>query len=98
MTYGEIIDTLNANSRKNQNSLKEKAVMDYRLADLIATHVSRAFDKNVQIPSLYDAYPVLFAREKILQDKEREKAEMEMWKQRMLGFAEAHNRKWGEKH
>ncbi len=98
MTYGEVVDTLNASSKRYQNRLREKALMDYKLADLIAANVALMFKKDAQIPTLFDAYPALFEKEKQLQDEKREEAEMEIWKERMKGFAQEHNRKWGEKH
>ena len=96
MTYGEIIDTLKSYSKNKQNQLRERALMDYRLADLIAMNVAKIIDKDSKIPTLVEVYDFLFPEEKKLQDEIRAKNEMEIWKQRMVGYAENHNRKWGE--
>jgi hypothetical protein len=96
MTYGEIVDTLLAYERNMKNTLKERAIMDYKLADLIATNVSRIIDKDAIIPSLAQAYEFLFPEEKHMQDEIKAQKDMEIWKQRMKNFAEYHNRKRGE--
>lgn len=96
MTYGEVIDTIKAYTNTNQNSLKERAIMDYRLADLISSCIGKLFSEDTRIPSLTDAYEFLFQKEKKIQDEIRAKIEMEIWKQRMINYAEIHNRKWGE--
>jgi len=97
MTYGEIIDVVKAYSRNIQNALKERAIMDYKLADLIATNIASSFNKECKSPSLVEAYEFLFQKEKKEQDKVKAKNEMEIWKQKMMGFADNNNRKWGEK-
>lgn len=96
MTYGEIIDTIKAYTKDKQNKIKERAIMDYKLADLIATNVARLIDKDANIPTLVEAYEFLFPKEKELHDKIKAENEMKIWKQRMLDYAETHNRKWGE--
>lgn len=96
MTYGEIIDTLKAYTKNKENVLKERAIMDYKLADLIATNVAKLIDNNASAPSLVEAYEFLFPEEKKIKDEIKAKNEMEIWKQRMIGFAENHNRKRGE--
>lgn len=96
MTYGEIIDTIKAFNNVNQNRLKERAIMDYRLADLISSCIGRLFSEDAKTPSLTDAYEFLFQKEKKLQDEIKVKNEMEVWKQRMINFTKNHNRKWGE--
>ena len=96
MTYGEVIDTTRAYSKKKENRLKEKAIMDYKLADLIATNVGALLSKDAKIPSLIETYEFLFQEEKKEQEEIKVKAEMEIWKQKMLTFSENHNRKWGE--
>lgn len=71
--------------------------MDYTLADLIATNVARLIDKDVQVPTVTKAYEFLFEEEeKKKQEEVKANNEMEIWKQRMIGFARNHNRKRGE--
>lgn len=97
MTYGEIIDTLKAYSKNKETVLKERALMDYKLADLIAINVARLINEDAKAPSLVEAYEFLFGEEKKLQDKIKADNEIQIWKQRMIGYAESHNRKWGER-
>lgn len=98
MTYGEVIDTTTAYAKKKENRLKEKAIMDYKLADLIAANVGAMFNKDAKVPMLVEVYEFLFQEEKKIQDEIKAKNDMEIWKQRMLAFSENHNRKWGENH
>ncbi len=65
--------------------------MDYKLADLITTFVARIIDKDVQTPSLVEAYEFLFEDEKKRQDDIKAKNEMEIWKQRMINYAKDYN-------
>lgn len=97
MTYGEVIDNMRAYSNKRISDLKEKASMDYKLANLIAANVAGILSNDAKIPTLPEAYEFLFKEEKKTQDQIKIQTEMEIWKQRMIGFTENHNRKWGEK-
>jgi hypothetical protein len=99
MTYGEVIDTIQAFTKNNLNILKEKALMDYKLAELIAANVAPMLSsEGVKVPSMLEAYEFLFPEEKKKQDEINAEREMEIWKQRMINFAEHHNemRKRGE--
>lgn len=98
MTYGEVIDSIRAFNRKHINELKEKSLFDYTLAGLIGKHIEVRFCNNEDavLPSLVQAYDFLYPEEKKVQDELKAKAEMEIWKQKMIRFAENHNRKRGE--
>lgn len=96
MTYGEVVDTVKAFTNRKQSTLKERAIMDYKLADMIAVCVSKLLSNEVQVPALHEAYEFLFKEESKKQAEIMAKNDMEIWKQRMINFAEYHNRKWGE--
>lgn len=97
MTYGEIIDNMKAYSNIKLSALKEKASMDYKLANLIAVNVSCILSNDEKTPTLQEAYEFLFQEGNKNQAELKAKNDMELWKQRMINFAEHHNRKRGEK-
>lgn len=73
--------------------LKSKASLDYALANLIGISAARMMSKDVEYPSLEEAYPELFAAEREEAEK-RQKAEEIAIKNstnRFLEFAMKHN-------
>lgn len=67
--------------------LATKAAMDYKLADLIGSSVSRLLNKGAKFPTIYEAYPGLIEPER---PKEQD---WQIAKERLLRYAEAHNAK-----
>lgn len=96
MTYGEVLDTISAYVKKEKQRQKETASNIYTLAFLIKIGVGSIFDEKIQYPSINELYHGLFDEE--IKKAEEEKAEKDLiiWKQRMIDYAEYHNRKWGE--
>ena len=73
--------------------IKTKASLDYALANLIGVSNARMMSKDVDYPSLEEAYPELFATERAAEQK-RIQAEENAIKQstnRFLEFAKKHN-------
>lgn len=97
MTYGEVLDTISAYVKKEKQRQKEVASNIYTLASLIKLGIGSLLGKDVQYPSINELYPGMFDEE--IKKTQEQKAEQELiiWKQRMLDFAQYHNRKWGEK-
>lgn len=91
MTYGEIELTIKAKRDKRKQELQEKAMMDYRLADLIGVSCSRLMDSKVKFPELINAYSFLFDEVK----QEPKKQSWEDQKRILMQYAEAHNKKRG---
>ena len=96
MTYGEIVNVIKTYNKRYVREQKEKALLTYRLADLIAAGVGMLFDKDAKMPQIYEAFPGLFEEEKVkLQQAENER-ENQLYKARFIAFAESHNVRWGE--
>ncbi len=75
--------------------LKQQALFDYTLANLIGVSNARLLSKDVDYPTLEDAYPTVFADE-ISKAKEQQKAEevaTQNSTNRFLEFAKKHNTK-----
>ena len=79
-TPGEIADAALSHHRRRKAALTERASMDYRLAILIEL----AFCGKV--PPLHEAYPGLFDAQDVVQD-------WRIAKERLMRYAEAHNRR-----
>lgn len=85
MSLDEIRRKLESHKRQMEQTAKEKAVMTWKLADLIGVSVSRLFSKNNRYPSIEDVFPELF-------DVESKRNELTC--QRFIQFATAFNRKF----
>lgn len=96
MTYGEVLDSITAYKKREKNKLRERAMMDYKLAEMIACNIAPMLVEGAKVPALVEAYEFLFEEEKIIHDEMVAEREMEIWKQKMICFADNHNRKWGD--
>jgi hypothetical protein len=72
--------------------IKQQAQFDYSLADLIGASVGRLLSKNVEYPTLQEAYPHLFKEETPEEEKIEETATTNSINN-FLAFAMAHNAK-----
>lgn len=92
MTYGEILMTIEAYNERLLVNLKEKAVMDYQLANIIGLSVARLMDNNAKYPEIHEVYPSIF------KEPETEKPVQVDWrvaKERLMKYTDAHNKKRG---
>lgn len=90
MSYGEIADTIEAFKVMDIRRVKEKAAMDYNLANLIGTSCTRLINSEAKFPSLKQAYPTIFV------DEEEPNEGMQDWeiaKERLMQYADAQNKK-----
>lgn len=92
MTFGEVVDYLKAYNKRQENKLKEKALMDFKLACAITKGVSCLFDKNQNL-SFDEIYKDIFIDEHEELEKTKIKAQVEINKQRMKDFANFHNKR-----
>ena len=74
MTYGEVIRAIKAKSKKEKDDFKARLTADYSLANLMASSLSRLFSKDAEMPSLYECYPELFAKEAEEERKRKEES------------------------
>lgn len=92
MTYGEILDSINAYRKREENKLKERALMDFKLAQCISQNVSCLANEENTPADFFEIYKELFKEE----NKERERQlalnELEINKQRMIDFVNFHNK------
>ena len=83
------IPELNATVEGYRKRLATQAAMDYKLADLIGSSVSRLMSKNGKFPTLEEAYPGLIEPRRPTQQQQN----WRVAKERLLQYANAHNAK-----
>lgn len=93
LTLKEIKLYITAYNQNKNEEIKNKAILLYRLGDLIGSSVSRLLDKNAKYPEVYDAFPGLFEEEKQKIEEAKRKQELEKIKVNWIAFAENHNKK-----
>lgn len=92
MTYGEIVDTIEAYNENERNRTREVASFNYSLANLIGLSVARLMDDKAKFPSLQEAFPEMFDDIKY-EEKQLTQQDPDIMKARFMEFAESHNKK-----
>lgn len=95
MTIAELHRLLKAKKNQEVRKLKQQAVMDHRLADLIGRSVARVYSNNVEIPNVQDFYDFLFDEEDLraVQEK-KQKRQDELSAIRFKQFADSFNKRF----
>lgn len=94
MTLAEVNRAANSKIRMTEIEDQKKASFDYILADLIGRSVSRIYSSAGKMPSLSEAYPALFTKEKEQEAIQQKKNELSAL--RFKQFANFHNKKYEE--
>ena len=92
MTYGEILDSIKAYRKREENKLKERALMDFKLAQCISKNVSSLVAEENTPADFFEVYKELFKEEIREREELIKKNELEIQKQRMMDFANFHNK------
>lgn len=94
MTLAEVNRAANSKIRMTEIEDQKKASFDYILADLIGRSVSRIYSSSGKMPSLSEAYPSLFSKEKeeeVIQQKKNELSAL-----RFKQFANSYNNRFNK--
>ena len=94
MTFAELDRSLRSKRRMMEAELKNKALSDYTLADLIGRSISRIYNSSNKMPTLAEVYPHLFNKdeeEEVIQKKKDELSAL-----RFRQFAQSYNKKLKE--
>lgn len=94
MTLAELERVISSRRRTEKLRLQEKAVFDYRLADLIGYSVARTQSSANKMPELGAAYPELFDTQELEEKKAEKKAELSVLRFKL--FANAYNEKFNK--
>lgn len=97
MTLHEIIESIKAYKNRQEYRLKERALMDYKLAQCISDNIASIIDKENKVLEFFDVYKELFEKESKELEKQKIKNEIEINKQRMRDFANFHNKNFKRK-
>lgn len=96
MTLDEISKTIEAYQNRKEADLKERAAMDYKLAQCVGYAVASTMDKGNKMPDFFKVYKVLFEKESKQNGELQKERELIIQKQRMIDFVSRHNQKWKE--
>lgn len=94
MTLAELIRSIESKKRVQKSQARERAALDYTLADLIGRSVSRVYSSTNTMPAISEVYPSLFDKEEI-EIKAQERRD-ELSALRFKQFAQSHNKKFKE--
>ncbi len=90
-TYGEIVDIIKANNKRQKQDLQKQASLDYQLANLIGISASRMLDSKTEMPPLEKAYPSLFEQKE--EESKPKQQDYQLMKARLMQYAQSHNAK-----
>ena len=98
MTLAELTRLLKAKRKMKELEMKERAVMDYKLADLIGASVARIYSSSAKLPELKETYDFLFNEEdkEAMKQKEQER-KAELSAIRFKQFADSFNKRFTPK-
>lgn len=88
MTIKEVIRAVKAKQDKEKLELKNKAIFDYKLANMIGISFAN------KLPDIWEFYPTLFNSEEELEKREKKQAELSAL--RFINFAESFNKRFTE--
>lgn len=88
MTLKEVTNAVTAKQKVEKLELRQKAIFDYKLANLIGISFAN------KLPEIWEMYPTLFNSEEEIQKREQRQAELSVL--RFINFAESHNKKFTE--
>lgn len=94
-TISELGRMFNSHKRREKERLKERAVFDYALADLVGKSVARIYNANNKMPDICEQYPQFFDSI-VIQEKKQER-EDELSALRFKLFAESFNKRFNDK-
>lgn len=93
LTFGEINMYIDAYNQKKEEELKQQLTVAHAQADLIGASVARLMDKNAKYPSLFDAFPGIFAKEKQQYDELMAEQAWKVQMARLMEYSQFHNNK-----
>ena len=94
MTIAELGRAVESRNRVKLNKVREQAIMDYKLADMIGRSVGRIYSNSAKLPELANMYPTLFDSDELqeTQQENKDKASVLRFKQ----FASSFNKKYSK--
>lgn len=72
MTLAELIRAIESKKRIHKEQLREKAVQDYILGDLIGKSIARIYNSSATYPQIYEVYKDLFDSEELEEQRQEQ--------------------------
>ena len=94
MTLAEVNRAADSKIRMTKIEDEKKASFDYILADLIGRSVSRIYNSSNKMPTISEAYPLLFNKEDEEEAVQKKKNELSVL--RFKQFANTYNNKFNK--
>lgn len=94
MSLAELMRFIESKERIQKQELQRQASMDYILADLVGRSISRIYNSANKMPTLEDAYPNLFDKQVL--EEERANRQDEVSALRFKMFANSFNSRFKE--
>ena len=92
MTIAELETFAKVEKKRREIAAKQKAIDNYKLADLIGRSVARCFSSKNEMPDIAEVYPDLFDTAEVQEQKRQKKEELSAL--RFIHFANSHNKKF----
>lgn len=94
MTLAEVIREIESRDRVRKVNQQERAVFDYTLANLIGRSIARTRSSSITMPTLQEAYPMVFEAEVETEHIQERRDELSALRFRL--FTQSYNRKYKE--
>lgn len=81
-SFSEVIDKMESYKRVQKAKTKEKILFIYQLAEWMSEHMAAKLDKECTASYPWDKYPELFAEEQHMFEEQKQREELEVFKER----------------
>jgi hypothetical protein len=95
MTLAELTRAFDSKRRVERLRLQEKALFDYKLADLIGRSFARTQHSANKLPEITEFYPELFEEGAVAEEiqQKKEQTQAELFALQLRQYSERHNEK-----
>ncbi|WP_143314980.1 hypothetical protein [Clostridium sp. HBUAS56017] len=93
LTLKEINLSIEVYQKRKTRDIKDRAYMDYKLAECIGVNISTLISKENEPIPFVEIYKELFEEEQEDLEEQKKQQQMVINKQRMIDFANFHNSK-----
>ena len=94
MTIAELMRVIDSRERVKKEQLRERAIFEYNLADLIGRSMARLYSSSAKMPDISAVYPTLFDSEEIKSQKQAKLNKLSV--ARFRQFADTFNKQFKE--
>ena len=85
-SLSEILDMMESYKRVQYEKTRERILFMYQHAEWTAQHIAAKFDSKQRVPYPWDSFPEMFSVEKEVFEENRQKQELEEFKERRRNY------------